>query len=170
MDQRALELGDAGEHGQHHPARRAGRIGPGLGQTAQPGIRLPEPLGNVEQVARRAREPVEAGHHDHVLLAQVAEQTGQFGPVATCSGALLRVDPPAASVAQRRTLECEVLVVGADASIAEEHGAVRAGSVVQNCIGTPSFCNGLPRQAKCPSCLARSAWRETAEFRDRAGG
>lgn len=55
VDQLALELRDAGEHGEHHASRRRGRVGPGLGERAQPRSRLVQLLGDVEQVARRPR-------------------------------------------------------------------------------------------------------------------
>jgi len=55
VDQLALELRDAGEHGEHHASRRRGRVGPGLGERAQPRSRLVQLLGDVEQVARHGR-------------------------------------------------------------------------------------------------------------------
>lgn len=46
LDQRPLELGDAGEHGQHHaPSGRCG-VGPGLAQRAQPGVSIAQLFGN----------------------------------------------------------------------------------------------------------------------------
>ena len=47
-DQLALELGNAGKHGQHHAAGRAGGVGPRLGQAAQARADRLDALGNVQ--------------------------------------------------------------------------------------------------------------------------
>jgi hypothetical protein len=69
VDQRPLELGDAGEDGQHHPPGRAGGVGPGLAQRAKAGSSGTKQLGDLEEIAGRARQAVEPVHHDHVVLA-----------------------------------------------------------------------------------------------------
>jgi len=119
QDQRPFELGDAGEHGQHHAARGRRRVRPRLGQAAQPGIRVPQPLGDVEQVACRAGQPIEAGDHDHILRAHVVEQPVQLRPVAPRPGHLLRVGSPAARLTKRLALEGEALVISGHASVAK---------------------------------------------------
>jgi hypothetical protein len=88
VDQRPLELGDPGEHGQHHPAGRRGRVGPGLGQRAQAGAALLQQLGDLQQVAGRAGEAVEPGHDDDVALPALVEQAGELGPVAPSPNAV----------------------------------------------------------------------------------
>jgi hypothetical protein len=63
----------------------------------------------------------------------LVEQTGQLGPVALRPGDLLLVDAPAASLLQRRALQGEVLVVGADTRVANEHDGSVA-DVVAKCL------------------------------------
>ena len=111
LDQRPLELGDAGKHGQHHAPGRAGRVGPGLAEGAQAGAGLTQLLGDPQQVAGRARQAVEAVDHDHVLLAHLVEQARQLRPVAPGAGELLLVEAPATGLLQRGALQGEVLVV-----------------------------------------------------------
>jgi len=72
----------AGEYRQHHAAGRRGRIGPGLGERAQARLGLSDQFSDVEQIAGRARQPIETVHNDHVAAAQMIEQPGQFGTVA----------------------------------------------------------------------------------------
>jgi hypothetical protein len=112
----------AGGHGEHHAPGRAGGVGPGLAQRAQPGPGLAQLLGDLEQVAGRARQAVEARDHDHVALARLVEQAGQLRPVALGAGDLLLVDAPAAGLLEHGALQGEVLVVGADPGVADEHG------------------------------------------------
>jgi len=88
-DERALELGDAGEQGQHHAPGRRRRVGPRLGQAAQAGAGLLDALGNAPQVARAARQAVQPGDCHHVAGAQVIEHPGQLNPVAPGAGDFL---------------------------------------------------------------------------------
>ena len=121
VDQRPLELGDPGEHGQHHPAGRRGRVGPGLAQRAQAGAGVAQQLGDLQEVAGRAGEAVEPGHDDDVALPDLVEQAGELGPVAPRAGDLLLVEALAPRLLQGRALEREVLVVGGHARVADEH-------------------------------------------------
>lgn len=123
VDQLALELRDAGEHGEHHAPGRRGRVSPGLGERAQSRSRLVQPLGDVEQVARRSRQAIEPGDHDHVVVAQLLQHPLELWPGALGARHLLLERPPAPSRLQRSLLKREILVVGGHASIAEEHVA-----------------------------------------------
>jgi hypothetical protein len=58
-DQFALELGEAAEDGQHQSAVRRGGVGPGVAERAKADVLAAEQREDVEQVARRARQPVE---------------------------------------------------------------------------------------------------------------
>jgi len=92
-----------------------------------PGICVLQPLGDVEQFARLAGQPVEAGNRDHVLFMHIGEQPVQFRPVATRTGHLFRKGSPAACVAQRLALEGEILVIGGHVGLAKQHevGTIR---------------------------------------------
>lgn len=58
-DQGPLEIGDAGEHGQHHAPGRGGGIGPRFGQRAEASTGFLDALSDFQQVkverARRSR-------------------------------------------------------------------------------------------------------------------
>jgi hypothetical protein len=167
LDQRPLELGDAGEHGQHHPPGRAGGVGPGLAQRAQAGAGLAQLLGDPQQVAGRAGQAVEAGDHGHVALARLVEQAGELRPVAPGAGELLLVDPPAAGLLERGALQGEVLVVGAGPGAAEEHG----GGACRGCRrGTIAFRDRHLQQPDRPDLLARVYCRVSYELCDKASG
>ena len=68
-DQRALELRDAREDGEHHAPGRRCRIGPGLRNGLQSSVFLFNRLRDAQQLGRRARETVETGNDDHVIGA-----------------------------------------------------------------------------------------------------
>src|ERR1700730_673637 len=81
MNERALKFGDTGEYRQNHAAGRRGRIGPGLRERAQARLGLFDQSRDVEQTAGRARQPIEAGHNDHVAAPEMVEQPRQFWTV-----------------------------------------------------------------------------------------
>ena len=57
-DQGPLELGHAGEDGQHHAPGRRRRVGPWLCQRAQVSAGLVDPLRDRQEVGRRSGEAV----------------------------------------------------------------------------------------------------------------
>jgi len=59
---------------------------------------------------------------DDIVLADLVEQSRELRPRARGARDLLLVDASAAGLLQGGTLQGEVLVVGADAGIADEHG------------------------------------------------
>src|SRR5262249_56979135 len=61
-DEFALELRQAAEHGQHQPAGRGCRVCPTVLERLEAGAGLADRVQNVEQVSRRARQPIEARH------------------------------------------------------------------------------------------------------------
>ena len=118
-DQAALEIRNAGKHGQHHAPGRRRRVGPRLGQAAQTGAGRLDALGNVQQVACAARQAVQPGDCHHVAGAQMIEHAGQLNPVAPGTRDLFCKNPGAAGRVQLGPLIGQVLVLGADADIAE---------------------------------------------------
>ena len=92
-DQRPLELGDGAEHLQgKHPLRRRGvdRIAQGPKMRAA----LLQRFDHLQQMADRARQPVEADDDEHVAALDLAHQLRQHRPGARGAGAVLLVDDP----------------------------------------------------------------------------
>ncbi len=81
QDEGPLELGDAGEYGQHHSTSGACRVGPGLGKATKAGTRFPEPFCEVEQVAGRSGETVKTSYDKHILLPDLVDQPRQLRAV-----------------------------------------------------------------------------------------
>jgi hypothetical protein len=75
----------------NHAAGRRGRIGPGLRKRAQARLGLSDQFGDIEQVAGRTRQPIEAVHDNHIGGAEMVEQTRQFGTVAARARDLLLI-------------------------------------------------------------------------------
>jgi hypothetical protein len=119
-----------------------------------------QPFGNVQQIARGAGQAVQPGDDEHVVVAHLVEQPGQLGSVALGAGSLLLIQPPAARLTQRPPLKGEVLVVGADAGVAEEHEIV-AEVVAESCRCATHICN-----SEVPSPPRRCGGRGTPKFRD----
>jgi len=72
-DQVVLELGDRGEHVEEQPATRGGGVD-ALGQRPQPDVMRLQVVGDLLEVAHRASEPVQLGHHQGVAGAQVTQR------------------------------------------------------------------------------------------------
>src|SRR5215510_3058410 len=81
-DQFTLEFGQAAEHCDHQLAVRRGRIRPGVMKRTEVGTGLADCIDDVEQVAGRAREAIEAGDDEHIAGFQPANHLGQLGPVS----------------------------------------------------------------------------------------
>jgi len=84
-DQVRLELGHQGEHPEEHFADRVPRV-----VNAPPDAEL-DPLagelgGDVVQVACRATEPVQLGHHQDVPVADRTQRRGEPRPLPVASG------------------------------------------------------------------------------------
>ena len=128
-DERALELGDPGEHGQNPLAGGRGRVGPRLGQRPQAGAGAVEALREVEQIAGRAGQAIQASGHDDISLAEMVEQSRQFGAVAAGARDFLFVQAMTAGGAQGGALVVELLVVGGDAGVTDQQGEKSQKSV-----------------------------------------
>ena len=68
----ALELREGPHHLHHHPACRAGRVDR-FGQTPESRANFRELLHDREQVAQRARQPIQLPDNDHVTGAKLIE-------------------------------------------------------------------------------------------------
>ena len=103
---------------------RGAGIGPRVGERPEAGTVLGDLLENVEQVAGRARQAVEAGHYQHVAGDQAADRALEAGAVASGSAGLLLDDRRAAGRRQRLDLRGERLVVGRYPGVANLHAPV----------------------------------------------
>ena len=119
-DPLALELGDRGEDVEHQPPGRGGGVDV-LGQGPEARACLPNPGDDPEKVLKRAAEAVVLGHDHNVAGAQLVDQPLEFWPGSARAGDLLGKDPPRARGLKGRQLSVEVLVLGRDTRIAEDH-------------------------------------------------
>lgn len=83
---------------------------------------LLQSLGALEQILQRAAQPIQSPHHQGVASAQIFERAAQTGPIGLGAAGLVAVDALAAGRREGIVLEIEVLVVGGDARVADEHG------------------------------------------------
>lgn len=83
--QLALELCQAAEDSEHQAAVRGRCIGPCVMQRPEAGFPASDRRESVEQVAGRARQPIEPGHHQHVAGFELLEHTTQLRTVGLCT-------------------------------------------------------------------------------------
>src|SRR5262249_47964062 len=93
QDQIALELSDAGQHGQHETAMRSRSVGPRIAERPEASAFLAEQVDDPQQVERRARQPVELGHDQDVASLKLIERALQFRPLGGNAGHLLAEYP-----------------------------------------------------------------------------
>ena len=118
-NQRPLELSDGAEHLQgKHALRRRGvdRIAQGSKMRAA----LLERFDDLQQMADRARQPVEADDDEHLAALDLANELGEHRPGARGAGAMLLVNDCAAGGAQLVELGVGRLLLGRDAGVADE--------------------------------------------------
>ncbi len=125
----------------------------------QAGAGLLDALGNIQQVARAARQAVQPGDNHHIAGTQVIERHGQLNPVVPGAGDLLRKNPDAAGRVQLRPLVGQILVFGADTGIAQQQAAadqVQGTEVAQIAHGVSCF------SGRCFSLCNRNARHASA--------
>jgi hypothetical protein len=79
-------------------------------------------LNELDHVVHRATESIELPNHKRVALLQLGKASFQLSAVRCCSGDLLGEDVVSidAEASQRIDLKCQVLVVSANARIANQ--------------------------------------------------
>jgi hypothetical protein len=82
--QLTLKLSDTAENGKHEPAMGRCRIAPWIFERFEADTTLTKIMKDIEQVAGRASQPIEARHHEHIAFCEASEQLGQFGPAVRC--------------------------------------------------------------------------------------
>jgi len=88
-DQVALELGQPAQHRRDQPAARRGGVGPYIVQRTEGGIRCTNGSQRVQQIAGRAREPVQPGHDHRITVIQLGQQPRQLLAVRRGKAALV---------------------------------------------------------------------------------
>ncbi len=121
--QAGLELGEHAEHVEECLASGGRGVHRLLGRLQRHPLGL-QLMHDVLQILHRPGQAIDAGDDQGVALAQEVEQDLQLAPpVAAGTGGLLGADDVAAGRLQRRALDGEILVDGADAGVAVEgHG------------------------------------------------
>ena len=82
FDQVPLERGEAGQDRHQKLALRRRGVAPGVVQRSELGATLGKGMQDVEQIAGRACQAVEAGHDQQVVALQPLQDLGQLGPIA----------------------------------------------------------------------------------------
>src|SRR5262249_12314851 len=118
-DQFTLELGQAAEHCDHQLAVRRGGIRPGVMKRTEASTGLADRIDDVEQVAGRAREAIEAGDDKHIAGFQPANHLRQLGPVSLRARDLLFENVAAAGGLQLGDLAGQILVARRHPCISE---------------------------------------------------
>jgi len=121
--QGALEFGNAGEDRQNHPARWAFGIDPRLIKRLQSRVLFSQSLCYGEKLDGRARQPVETGDDQNILVADLAQKLFKLGTIALGSGDFLLEQFLTTDGQEARSLEIEGLVLGGDAGVPELHAA-----------------------------------------------
>src|SRR5262249_37754668 len=89
-DQLALKLGQAAENREHQPAVRRSCIRPSVGQRAEPRASLGDGVEDVQQIPRRARQPIKSGDDEHVAGFEPLEKLAERGAIRLGTTNLLR--------------------------------------------------------------------------------
>jgi hypothetical protein len=121
-DHAALELGQGGEEVEHQLAAGGGGVDR-LGQRAQTDAARTEVLDGLDQLLERAGEAVELPDHERVARAHAGEGGLERRAVALRAGGLLLEHPAAAGAVQRVELRGEVLLLGRDPRVADQHAS-----------------------------------------------
>jgi hypothetical protein len=93
----------------------------GLGQAAKSGLAFAQSFHDREDIAKRTGEPIQFPDHENVAFAELIQETVKFRPIPAPARGLLTVDAFATRSVERRYLCGGFLVVGGDASVADEH-------------------------------------------------
>ncbi len=139
----ALELCDSAENRIEHFAGGRRRVDV-FGQRSQRHVALVERLGDFEQVAQRASEPIKFPHDEGVAGAQAGECAIHLWSRAQSATELVLENSLAAGGLERVKLQAGRLFVGRDSRVADEAGFRRLRYIgVPRATGNPLL--RLPR-------------------------
>jgi hypothetical protein len=127
------------------PRRRPG-LRPTITKTLlRAGLGCASRATNLQQITGRAGQAIKAGDNQHVLFADVIEQTRELRPIARSAGHFFLEDPPTPRFLQRGALKGEVLVVSTDPGVADEHVEPSRMSSRNNWLTRQTFCQNAMR-------------------------
>jgi hypothetical protein len=89
LNEFTLELRKPAKNGEHQSSVGCRRVCPGVGEGPKTSARLGDRVEDIEQIASRPSEPIQARDHQHVTFLQAPEQLGKFGPVGASAADLL---------------------------------------------------------------------------------
>ena len=94
----------------------------------RPTSRVAELLDGLDQLLERAGEAIQLPHHQGVALAHVLERRLEGRPLALRARGLLLEHPAAAGRLQGIELQGEILLLGRDPGVADQHATSRNSS------------------------------------------
>jgi hypothetical protein len=118
LDQAALELGQTAQDGEHQPAVRRGGIGPAVVQALERRTLVADLMQDVEQIAGRARQPIEPHDHERVAIIECRERPAQHRAIRMRARQLLGKRPACPCRLKLDGLVMHRLAVCADPGIA----------------------------------------------------
>jgi hypothetical protein len=117
-DQLALELGQAAQHGGHQAALSGRRVGPGIAERAKARTLARDGVEDVEQLARRSGEMVEARHHEHVAGGEPVDRATKLWAIGDRARSSVAENSHAAGRAQSLDVSVEGSASGRGSSVA----------------------------------------------------
>ena len=121
QDESPVELRERGEHGEHGRGLRRVGVGPRLGKRFKgcaPRLHL---MHDVEKVARRPHQAIDASHCEHVALVERRDRAGELRPVGPHPAHLFAEDFDGAGSLKGVDLPGMILLGGRHAGIAVFH-------------------------------------------------
>jgi len=124
LDEAALELGEAAQHRDHQASVRLRGVGPVIGQRLERRATLTDLVQHIEQIARRASEPIKPADDQGVALTECGDGLAELRAVGACAGLLLGEDGGGACApGVDIVLRCSIFFVPGGWSPAMELGA-----------------------------------------------
>ncbi|VTZ51613.1 hypothetical protein MPC4_400014 [Methylocella tundrae] len=120
-DQFALELGKPAQNREHQTSVRGRRVGPCVIEGTKARALAGDCRQRVQEVARRARQPVEARHGQNVAPGNLADDAAQLGAVSFRAARRFPEDLLGSGGAQLLDLRVEALAVRRYPCIAINH-------------------------------------------------
>jgi hypothetical protein len=73
-----LKLCKSPKHSEHQSPMWCGRVGPGIAKAAECCASLADCVESVEEIARRAREPIELAHNQRIAITKRLDCFGEL--------------------------------------------------------------------------------------------
>ena len=115
-----FELGQRAENVKHQSAAGTGGVNR-LGQGPKADAPPIEVVNDVDQILQGAGQSIELPDQEGIALSEAAHTGSQFGPISKLAGDLLMEDLLAPAACEGIQLKLGVLILRADAGIANDH-------------------------------------------------